>query len=240
MSDEWRWNARDRDWYADRERYEIEQRRQDERLRRPPISPYGGADWRGLNVDYGRDDRGSGYPHDAGRARAQDDRSIWRTPAFDRPDRGGPNRAGEERGWLDMAGDEVSSWFGDHEAERRRSHDQARGEHRGRGPSGYRRSDERIREDVSDRLSDDSWLDASNIEVKVSNGEVTLGGTVHDRRDKRHAEDLAERVSGVSHVQNNLRVKSPGSGMAQGGSQQTFATGQGAFASSSARGKETV
>lgn len=84
------------------------------------------------------------------------------------------------------------------------------GEHRGRGPKNYIRSDERIREDVNDRLSDDSWLDASEIEVGVSSGEVTLTGTVNEREDKRRAEDVAERVSGVKHVQNNLRVQPSG------------------------------
>lgn len=79
--------------------------------------------------------------------------------------------------------------------------------HRGRGPKGYRRSDERIREDVNDSLTEDSSIDASNIEVKVENGEITLSGTVSDRRSRRAAEDLAEAISGVSHVQNNLRVK---------------------------------
>ncbi len=80
------------------------------------------------------------------------------------------------------------------------------GEHRGRGPRGYQRSDERIREDVNDRLTDDPLLDASGIEVEVSGAEVTLSGTVQRREDKRRAEDVAERVSGVAHVQNNLRV----------------------------------
>jgi hypothetical protein len=80
-------------------------------------------------------------------------------------------------------------------------------EHRGRGPKGYRRSDERIKEDVNDRLSDDYYLDASDVEVTVTNTEVTLTGTVNNRNDKRRAEDLAESVSGVSNVENRLRVK---------------------------------
>jgi len=82
------------------------------------------------------------------------------------------------------------------------------GEHRGRGPKNYTRSDDRIREDVNDRLTDDTWLDASDIDVQVSGSEVTLTGTVSSRDDKRRAEDLAEQVSGVRHVQNNLRVQS--------------------------------
>lgn len=114
-----------------------------------------------------------------------------------------------DRSWWDKTADEVSSWFGDEEAERRRRMDrQSSGEHRGKGPKGYHRSDDRIREDVNDRLSDDPYLDASDIEVKVENNDVVLTGTVISREDKRRAEDLAERVSGVSNVENRLRVGS--------------------------------
>ena len=117
----------------------------------------------------------------------------------------------EGRGWLDRASDAVASWFGDEEAERRRRMDEQR-EHRGRGPKNYRRSDERIKEDVNDRLSDDYYLDASDVEVAVENMEVTLTGTVRNRNDKRRAEDLAESVSGVTNVENRLRVKQSGYG----------------------------
>ena len=113
---------------------------------------------------------------------------------------------GEDRGWWDRASDAVASWFGDEDAERRRRMDQQR-EHRGRGPKNYRRSDERIKEDVNDRLSDDYYVDASEIEVMVTNTEVTLTGTVNSREDKRRAEDIAESVSGVTNVENRLRVK---------------------------------
>jgi osmotically-inducible protein OsmY len=116
------------------------------------------------------------------------------------------NRGNEGRGWWDRASDEVASWFGDEEADRRRRMDEQR-QHRGRGPKGYRRSDERIKEDVNDRLSDDYYLDASDVEVSVQNTEVTLTGTVQNRNDKRRAEDLAESVSGVTNVENRLRVK---------------------------------
>lgn len=81
-----------------------------------------------------------------------------------------------------------------------------RSEHRGKGPKGYRRSDERIREDVCDLLSDDPRIDASNLEVTVKDCEVTLAGTVNSRQDKRLAEDLAERIGGVKDVHNTLRV----------------------------------
>jgi hypothetical protein len=99
------------------------------------------------------------------------------------------------------------------------------GEHRGRGPKNYTRSDERIREDVNDRLSDDSWLDASEIDVQVTSCEVTLAGTVCSRDDKRRAEEVAEQVSGVKHVQNNLRIQPAATGQTSQGQGQ--ATGQG-------------
>jgi hypothetical protein len=77
----------------------------------------------------------------------------------------------------------------------------------GRGPKGYVRSDERIREDVCDRLSADDEVDASEISVSVQSGEVTLEGTVFDRRSKHRAEDIADSVSGVRDVHNRLRAK---------------------------------
>jgi BON domain len=81
------------------------------------------------------------------------------------------------------------------------------GPHRGKGPSGYVRDDSRILEEICDRLTENDHLDACNIEVKIDAGEVTLNGQVARREDKRLAEDIAESVSGVKHLQNNLRVK---------------------------------
>ena len=77
---------------------------------------------------------------------------------------------------------------------------------RGKGPKGYRRSDERIREDVCDLLSDNPKVDATDIEVSVENGEVTLSGTVRSRDDKRRAEYVADAISGVRDVHNQLRL----------------------------------
>jgi hypothetical protein len=78
--------------------------------------------------------------------------------------------------------------------------------HRGKGPKGYKRSDDRIRDDISDHLTQDHHVDATLIEVIVLDTECTLNGTVPTREQKRRAEDIAERVMGVKHVQNNLRV----------------------------------
>lgn len=149
-------------------------------------------------ANFGRDNSFGNYQAE----RRQGGRSDW-----DRQDYGQARRRdyeNEDRGWWDRATDEVASWFGDDEAERRRRLD---ARHQGRGPKGYKRSDDRIREDVSDRLTEDAYIDASEITVRVSNGEVTLEGTADTRMARRRAEDIAESISGVSHVQNNIRVK---------------------------------
>ncbi len=86
------------------------------------------------------------------------------------------------------------------------SYGQQQGVHRGKGPAGYTRSDDRIREMVCDVLTDHDHIDASTIEITVKNGEVTLAGTVDDRRTKRMAEDVIENLSGVKEVVNQLRV----------------------------------
>lgn len=78
--------------------------------------------------------------------------------------------------------------------------------YRGRGPKNYRRSDDRIREDVCERLMDDDHVDASDMEVSVQDSIVTLSGSVDDRDMKRRAEDIAESVHGVRDVQNQVRV----------------------------------
>jgi len=170
---------------------------------------------------YGRNEPGEGWggeswrsqPYDArygGEGRGQQD---WgHSPYAERSWRGREDYGQERRGMVGMnealqrVSDGGADNVGRDEADMRRFQ---MGEHRGRGPKNYVRSDERIREDVSDRLSDDSWLDASDIEVTVANCEVTLAGLVRTRDDKRRAEDIVERVSGVRHVQNNLRVQPP-------------------------------
>jgi osmotically-inducible protein OsmY len=81
------------------------------------------------------------------------------------------------------------------------------GDYAGRGPKGYRRSDERIREEVCDRLTADSDVDASELTVAVKDCEVTLEGTVDSRWMKRRAEDSTEDVPGVTQVHNRLQVR---------------------------------
>jgi osmotically-inducible protein OsmY len=124
----------------------------------------------------------------------------WRDRDF-ASGRGYARDRGDDRGFLERAGDAVARWFGDDD-----EYGRQRESYRGHGPAGYTRTDERIREDASERLTDDWAVDARKIEVAVSQGEITLNGTVRTRDQKRRAEDLVEDLSGVKHVQNNLRV----------------------------------
>ena len=197
-------NNRDREFGMSRDRYGSRQQNR--------------GDYNPLN-DYDRDDdyRRSGYrrTHDQSHSYFRGDE--YGGPSMSNPRSGYGNYAGgaamggygsdrysdRDRGFFDKAGDEIASWFGDEDAERRREQD-----HRGRGPSNYKRSDERILEDSCDRLTEDRTLDASNIEVTVQDAEVTLDGKVDSLRSKRRAEDCIHHLSGVNHVQNNLRVDS--------------------------------
>lgn len=77
----------------------------------------------------------------------------------------------------------------------------------GKGPKGYRRSDDRIKEEVCETLSRHPRIDASDIEVKVEDACVTLSGAVESREVKRAAEMAIENISGVDDVKNELRVK---------------------------------
>ncbi len=103
----------------------------------------------------------------------------------------------------------VVPWFADDDRasglRRGATGGQPGGDRRGLGPRRAPRSDERIREEVCDRLMDDRHVDATDIEVRVEGGEVTLTGTVDRRDTRRRAEDIAEAVGGVTHVQSNLR-----------------------------------
>ena len=121
------------------------------------------------------------------------------SPTFD------PDRAGY-RSPLESAGD-LRAW---HPRPFERPQARAAGEADAerpvsRPPARYTRPDERIRDDVYDRLMGDTGIDASDVDVIVKNGEVTLSGTVRDRLDKRRLEELVEGVLGVRDVHNQLR-----------------------------------
>jgi osmotically-inducible protein OsmY len=143
-------------------------------------------------------------------------------PSWTRESGYGGEGYGGERGRDDRSWGERSGW-GDASAwgtERGGRSAPWMGPHAGRGPRGYTRSDERIREDVCDRLCEHGFVDASDIEVRVAGGEVTLVGFVRERNEKRIAEDAAEQVSGVREVNNQLRVRQGEQGGEQSGGDQ--------------------
>lgn len=77
------------------------------------------------------------------------------------------------------------------------------------GPKGYRRSDQRIREDLCDRLMRARHIDSSDITVEVTNGKVVLEGTVPERRMKHAIEDMAATCLGAQDIDNRVRVVVP-------------------------------
>jgi osmotically-inducible protein OsmY len=87
----------------------------------------------------------------------------------------------------------------------------------GKGPKGYVRSDERLKEDLSERLMRDHDVDASDIDIDVRNGKVTLTGSIDDRRLKHYIEDTVEACTGVKEIDNRLTVR-PRASRPQGGS----------------------
>jgi hypothetical protein len=75
-----------------------------------------------------------------------------------------------------------------------------------RGPKGYERSDERLKEDISERMYASEQYDCSDVSVEVTRGKVTLDGSVNDRYSKYMIEEMVDAIPGVKEVDNRLRV----------------------------------
>lgn len=129
-----------------------------------------------------------------GTGRQQD---LWQ----DQRNMGSRNQPGFNQGRYSNSG---NGYYGQEEGRSKNNTDW--GTHSGKGPKGYSRSDDRIKEDINDRLTYDHELDASDLDITVDQGEVTLSGTVDSRIGKRRAEDIAEAVSGVKNVENRIRI----------------------------------
>ncbi|HET8699389.1 MAG TPA: BON domain-containing protein [Gammaproteobacteria bacterium] len=119
------------------------------------------------------------------------------------------------------------------------------GPHTGRGPKGWKRSDQQIIEEASQRLERDGDVDASDIEVLAENCVITLRGTVQDRAMKRRAEEIVESVYGVRDVMNELRVGPQGFGEtgaqgSQAASQRSAQRSRGAQASPTSAGSASA
>lgn len=77
---------------------------------------------------------------------------------------------------------------------------------KGRGPRDYRRSDQRIEEDINDRLTVHDAIDARDVQVSVHDGRVVLTGVVESRADRRVAEAIADSIAGTVDVENRLAI----------------------------------
>ncbi len=149
----------------------------------------------------------TGYPQSEPRRRPFDDLEEWQRP-WQQQAQGNPGYGGGSYG---PRGPQGPGWGGDPGRYGGGAQGEPqRGPYSGRGPKDYQRSDDRIREDVCERLTEHPDVDASEVSVQVSSGEVTLQGSVSERRMKRLAEDCAESVSGVHEVHNQIRVRTAG------------------------------
>jgi osmotically-inducible protein OsmY len=69
-----------------------------------------------------------------------------------------------------------------------------------------RRPDTALAREIHEILTQDPELDATEIQVDVESGAVTLAGVVDSREAKLLAEELVESVTGVREVHNGLTV----------------------------------
>ena len=162
----------------------------------------GGGTWGPATWSQGdRWRRESGGDMDSDRWTRESHWGAWPREPREEGSWGGQRRMGESRGYYE---DDRGLT---HQFSHREANYGGRGmNYAGRGPKNYRRSDERIREEICDRLTDDWRVDATDMDITVDNGQVTLSGSVHSRDEKRKAEDIVESIPGVHDVHNNLRV----------------------------------
>lgn len=114
-------------------------------------------------------------------------------------------------GGYDQRGDQSGYSRGDYDYDRHAGQQPRRGPLQRtfkRGPKGYQRSDDRLREDISERLMMAENVDSSDVTVTVVAGKVTLEGTVPDRYTKHYIEDLTDECPGVQDIDNRIRVGS--------------------------------
>jgi hypothetical protein len=160
------------------------------------------------SVEYGRPTSWGGqHPeHFGGDHELRGERSEWPSRTYNR----------DRENWQQGMNREGMSREGMHREEMRGSYPHPYGSKSyggysgetfsGRGPKNFKKSDERLREDICERLCMHHEIDATDIDVVVQNGEATLTGIVHSRWEKRLAEEISEDIYGVNNVHNNLRV----------------------------------
>ncbi|WP_051361712.1 BON domain-containing protein [Solimonas soli] len=156
----------------------------------------GDEGWRDGGIDFeGGRSRGQAHAPDGGSGHGYRRRDEWQRRA--------PRDEGRERG-----DDRDYGSLGARRTARFGAGPAAGGVWRAeRGPKGYTRSDERIRDDVCERLYHEPGIDVREVSVQVQDGRVILEGTVPDRAMKHRIEDLCERCIGVRDIEDRIRVE---------------------------------
>jgi hypothetical protein len=131
-----------------------------------------------------------------------------RSGGFLRGAEGGNGRGGEPDVSRGREGPYGTSHWGKDYGNARRMNDTWYGS--GRGPKGYIRPDERLREEISEQLMSARHIDSSEVTVEVRQGKVILAGTVPERWMKHAIEDTADGCPGVQDIENNIRVNREG------------------------------
>jgi hypothetical protein len=103
----------------------------------------------------------------------------------------------------------------------------------GKGPRTAMRADSLIAEELNERMTDDDQLDASEILVRVEDGNVLITGDVPERWMKHRAEDIADSIRGVKHIDNRLHVDNGSKSFGTGGAVRAGLSQQGSGFSSS-------
>lgn len=214
-----RYEPHERDRYQNEQAYAEGRGMQGRGMREPYEPGYRGGDYQG---DFERGGRASGM------------RSEYGGYSYGQGEGGreyGAPRRGMQSGWQERSGSQFASDYGSG------GYDQVSGygergygssgrfstgnyqsgmegqrSYRGLGPQTYKRSDDRIRDDVCERLTDSERIDASNVTIDVNQGAVTLSGTVPERHMRYAAEDLVDDALGVESINNQLRVQSASTG----------------------------
>jgi len=170
-----------------------------------------GGDWRDEGPRAGEWPREPGL---AGREWPPRGRSVGasgRTPvAYDhRSDAGAARRDphvdyAASRSWGDVgwAGEGAASRYAEASYQLPPASDQ-----RARGPKGWQRPDDRIKEEICEHLYHHHDIDSSDVSVEVSQGVVSLSGTIPERWMKHRIEDMADACPGVKDVENRIRVR---------------------------------
>lgn len=203
--DEQDWHDDDPYGHAHEHHYDRPNERQDMR-NGPDYAPYDSQSRdRGQSPDYGRSSPDYGRQSSRGG-------QAWQQQFGQQPR---PGNTGDRRsnfgyeggpGFQSRQEERYGGYYGESSglADQRRW--PADGPHAGKGPKDYRRSDDAIRNDVCEMLTQHGHIDATDINVSVHNGEVTLSGNVPDKHMRREVEDALDELSGVRDVNNQLRI----------------------------------